>query len=98
MHAQIVTFRLKPGCSREMFLELSEQMAAWLKDQAGFVAYELYEGAEGWADRIVWETAASAREGRAGFRRTTLAQKIMHCVENDYSSFLGNAVVSRGQE
>jgi quinol monooxygenase YgiN len=98
MHAQIVTFRLKPGCSRETFLALTEQMATWLKDQAGFVAYELYEGVECWTDRIVWASEASAREGLDRFRATAMAPKLMQCVENDFSSFFGNAVVTRGLE
>jgi len=52
MFVQIVKFKLKPDSSRESFLELTEQMVAWLKIQDGFIAYELYEGSEFWSDRI----------------------------------------------
>lgn len=35
MFVQIVKFKLKPDTSRESFLELTEQMFAWLKNKDG---------------------------------------------------------------
>lgn len=35
MHIQLVQFRLKTDSPRSVFLELTEQMLAWLKTQEG---------------------------------------------------------------
>lgn len=94
MHVQIVTFKLKPDTSRELFLELTGQMIAWLKDKDGFLAYELYEGAEYWSDRIAWASERHAQEGLDAFLTSTIAQRMIPLVENGYSSFFGEAVAS----
>lgn len=94
MFVQIVKFKLKPGSSREVFLDLSGQMVAWLQNRAGFVAYELYEGDPSWSDRIVWEDRESAKKGLQGFLATDIAGQIIHLIEDGHSSFFGHAVVS----
>ncbi len=93
MFAQIVRFTLRPGCSREAFVRLSGEMAAWLRAQPGFVAYELYEGAEGWMDRIAWDSAASAQAARAAFLASGLAQPVTDFIETGHESFFGEAVI-----
>ncbi len=95
VYAQIVNFRLKPGSSRERFVELTQRMAAWLADRPGFVAYELYEGATEWSDRIAWRCEADARAAVEVFRTTPLCDDIVSLVEGDYRSFFGAAVVTR---
>lgn len=94
MHVQIVKFKLKPDSARDEFLELTEQMIAWLKEKDGFVAYELYEGTEYWSDRIAWESEKHARAGMDDFLNTKIAEQIIPLVESDYSSFIGEAVAS----
>lgn len=94
MFVQIVKFKLKPDTSREVFLELTEQMIAWLKSRTGFVAYELYEGAEFWSDRIAWEHQKFAQDGLKDFLNTAIAQKMIHLVEDGYSSFFGQVIAS----
>ena len=94
MHVQIVKFKLKPATSREKFLELTVRMVAWLKEMEGFVAYELYEGAEFWSDRIAWESATHAQDGLNAFLTTEIAKQMIPLVESDYSSFFGEAVAS----
>ena len=93
MHVQIVKFKLKPDTSRETFIELTEQMLAWLNSADGFVTYELYEGSEYWCDRIAWKSDKHAQEGLKAFRRTATAKQMIPLVESDYSSFFGEAVV-----
>ena len=94
MFAQIVQFQLKDNCSRETFLTLAEEMVGWLRQQPGFVAYELYEGTESWTDRIAWDSKASAESGLNAFLATDVARKMLPLVESGYSSFLGCALVT----
>lgn len=94
MYVQIVKFKLKPDSSREAFLELTEQMIAWLKSREGFIAYELYEGSEFWSDRIAWENEKFAQDGLSEFLTTPFAKQIISLVENDYISFFGDAIAS----
>ena len=92
MFVQIVKFKLKPDTSRESFLELTEQMVAWLKNKDGFIAYELYEGSEFWSDRIAWNDQSFAQDGLKDFLSTAIAEKLVHLVEDSYSSFFGQVV------
>ena len=94
MYAQIVKFKLKPDSSRELFLNLTEQMINWLKNKSGFVAYELYEGPEYWSDRIVWKNQEFAQESLKDFLATNIAEQIIQLVDNGYSSFFGHEVAS----
>ena len=94
MYVQVVLARLKPGSSRERFIALTEQMLDWLKAQPGFVAYELYECAEGWFDRIAWQDEASCREGLRRFLDTSIAARMVPLVEDGYISRFGLAVVT----
>lgn len=75
MHVQIVKFKLRPDTSRETFLYLTKQMIAWLKDKKGFIAYELYEGSEFWADRIAWKDQESAQDGLKYFLTTAMRRR-----------------------
>lgn len=94
MYAQIVKFKLKPESSRELFLKLTEEMISWLKEQDGFVAYELYQGSDCWSDRIVWHTEQQARVGRQIFLSTNIVKQMLDLVENDFSSFFGEVISS----
>lgn len=94
MYVQIVNFKLRPDTSCAAFLELTEQMIAWLKNQDGFVAYELYKGADCWLDRIAWKSAKHAQDGLSEFLSTEIAQLMLPLVESDYNSFFGEAIVS----
>ena len=94
MFVQIVKFKLKTDVSRESFLDLTAQTVSWLKNRTGFIAYELYEGAEFWSDRLVWTNQEAAQNGRNDFLTTDIAKKMLHFVEDGYSSFFGQVVVS----
>jgi hypothetical protein len=96
MYAQIVTFSLTPDTSRAVFIDLTRKMCRWLERAEGFLAYELYEGAESCSDRIVWETEGHARDGLDAFIKTEMAEQMISMVENDYRSFFGKAVVEAG--
>ena len=94
MYVQLVLVRLSPGSSRERFITLTEKMLDWLKTQPGFLAYELYECAEGWFDRIAWQDEASCREGLRRFLGTEIAAEMVPLVEDDFISRFGQAVVT----
>ena len=98
MFVQIVKFKLKPDTSRESFLDLTEQMVAWLKNKDGFIAYELYEGSEYWSDRIAWNDQSFAQDGLKDFLSTAIAKNLVHLVEDGYSNFFGQSVVSSQRE
>lgn len=94
MFVQTVKFRLKPETSRATFLLLTEKMITWLKLRDGFVAYELYEGAEHWSDRILWRDKENAEAGQKDFLKTDLAGQIMLLVQDDFDSFMGVQIVA----
>ncbi len=94
MLVQIVQFKLRPDASGESFLGLAGQMMAWLETRPGFIAYELYEGSGCWCDRIAWTDQACAQEGLREFLATRIAQEMIPLVEDGFSSFFGEAVVS----
>ncbi len=76
------------------FLDLMEQMITWLKNQDGFVAYELYEGQiAGWTE-LHGKNVKQAQDGLSEFLSTEIAQQILPLVERDYSSFFGEAIAS----
>ena len=88
----IVTSKLRPGASRELFLELSAQTKMWLHRQSGFLRYELFEGEGSWTDTMVWASAEAAEASRAAFGRTDIASAFSQLVEPDYRVFSGKAV------
>jgi|GEM_PF-3379847 len=94
MYVQIVKFKLKPDTSRDEFLSLTTRMIVLLKQMEGFVAYELYEGAEYWSDRIAWESGKHAQDGLNMFLTTAIAKQMIPLVESGYISFFGEAVAS----
>lgn len=94
MHVQIVKFKPKPDTSRDGFFDLMAQMIALLRQMEGFVAYELYEGAEFWSDRIAWQSAKHAQDGLNMFLATAIAKQMIPLVESDYTSFFGEVVTS----
>ena len=94
MFFQIVHFKLKTDASREEFLKLTEQLIVWLKSKTGFVAYELYEGSERWADRITWENEKLAEAGMKDFMTSEVAKKLIHLIQDGHSNFWGKLVTS----
>ena len=94
MFVQTVKFKLKPEASRAALLLLTEKMIAWLKLREGFVAYELYEGAEYWSDRILWRDKKNAETGLKDLYQTDIASQIMLLVQDDFDSFMGLQIVA----
>ncbi len=92
MFVQIVTSKLKEHTSRDHFLRLTAQMYSWLREQPGFVGYELYEGADAWTDRLVWDNQECATKGEQNFLATDIAKQFLELVEPDYQSFFGQAI------
>ena len=93
MFVQIVQFVLKPEASVERFRALSHDMVAWLQAQEGFVGYELYEGRNTWADRLVWRDRECAEQGLKRFLETPLAGNITSQVAEGFTAFMGRAVI-----
>jgi quinol monooxygenase YgiN len=89
---QIVISRLRDGADRDAFLALTREMVAWLSTQPGFVSYELYEGKEGWADRIEWASTGAAVEGNQAFATTDVFHKMMTIVDSDHRGLIGRRV------
>ncbi len=92
MFVQIVKFRLRPDAPRKSFVDLAQQMIAWLESRPGFIAYELYEGSGCWSDRIAWKDQACAETGLREFLATEIAKQITPLVADGSSSFFGEAV------
>lgn len=84
----IVTITLKPGASRERFLELCREIKALLERQAGFVRYALFEGADGrWTDVMTWASTDAMNAGNQVLSDHSGAFEDL--VEKGYTSFFG---------
>ena len=94
MYVQVVKFALKPGASSQHFLALTEEMLAWLKQQEGFLGYELYEENGVWLDRVVWQNKTAGEAGLRNFLTTPLAAKIIEFVEDEPQVFFGKPVLT----
>ncbi|MER5180268.1 hypothetical protein ABT009_18160 [Streptomyces sp. NPDC002896] len=88
----IVISRLRPGASREGFLDVTRRMVNWLRLQPGFVGYELYEGEDNWADRLEWESTAYAEHGRQAFLATDIYAEMIQFVADDHRGIIGRSV------
>ena len=89
---QIVISTLRPGASRERFIELTKQMQEWFLAQDGFVSYEVYENDRHWADKIVWRDAESARRINDAFLASNIFKEMGTLVAPDYRGFFGRRV------
>jgi hypothetical protein len=88
----IVILRLRPGVSRDGFLDVTRRMLNWLRLQPGFVGYELYEGEETWADRLEWESTGHAEQGRQAFLATDIYAEMARFVADDHRGIIGRSV------
>lgn len=89
---QIVITKLKPGADAQKFLELSEKMHSWLKNQDGFVSYELYSDETKYADRIVWKSRDDAEHVNHLFVASDIFKEMELLIDPDYMGFLGRKV------
>lgn len=94
MFVQIVHFKLKPEASAQQFLAYTSEMVDWLRQQEGFLGYELCEGTDSWSDRLVWENKKFAESGSRRFLDTKLAQDLTALVKDGYTAFFGSPVMS----
>jgi hypothetical protein len=60
---ELVVFTLRAGASRSEFLATKAPMAAWLREQPGFLSYDLLLGHDGdtWVFTGWWRTLAEAK-------------------------------------
>ena len=89
---QIVVSQLKDSATREEFVELHRQTAAWMAAHSDCVSYEVFEGAKGAiADRIVWSSKAGAMRGNEEYAKTEIAAGMQRIVAS-YNNFFGTPV------
>ncbi|MBN0043046.1 hypothetical protein JS756_02735 [Streptomyces actuosus] len=88
----IVIMRLRPGTSREGFLDATRRMADWLQSQPGFLGYELYEAEDHWADRLEWASTTHAEKGRQAFLTTEIYTELIRYVADDHQGLIGRRV------
>ena len=66
----MVVFRLRPGVTREAFLEASRPTQAWLCQQPGMLERTLLEptgDGTTWVDTVRWASIEEAEAAMAGF-------------------------------
>ena len=78
-----IASRLRAPEHRARFLELSSETEAWLRDQPGFLRYELVELDDGWMDTMLWSDASAADAGNRRFGSTPIAAAFAEIVEDD---------------
>jgi hypothetical protein len=90
----IVTVKLKPGASRERFIQLGHKVKAWLERQPDFVRYELFEGDDGrWTDVMTWASPEAMEVGHQALGGTDITDGFDELIEPEHVSFLGQKVV-----
>jgi quinol monooxygenase YgiN len=86
----IVTIKLKPGASRDRFLELCRGTRAWLERQPGFVSYALFDGGDGrWTDVMTWASTEAMEAANQALSEHSGGFEDL--VEPEYVSFTGEA-------
>ncbi len=93
MFVQLVQSRLKDPNSYDVFVSLTNDMLAWLRVQAGFVAYEMYEGDGYFFDRLVWEDEASCRNAADRFMDTGTAFSMLALLQPEIHTLFGEEVM-----
>ncbi|GGP26549.1 hypothetical protein [Silvimonas amylolytica] len=93
MFVQLVQSRLKDPNAHDVFLALTQDMLAWLRVQAGFVAYELYEGDGYFFDRLVWEDESCCRAAADRFMETGTAFSMLALVQPEIHTLFGEEIV-----
>jgi hypothetical protein len=92
MFIQIVISKTKPEIPRNHILDLTRKMRDWLAAQPGFLAYELCESKNSWADRITWESREHALLGNAALQESAIGKKMMSTLEPGFRGFMGTPV------
>jgi hypothetical protein len=89
----IVTTKLRPGASRERFLELARGVKAWLAGQPGFLRYELFEGDDGrWTDTMTWASEETMELGHQALGTSDITNGFDELIEPEHVSFIGKAL------
>lgn len=60
---ELVVFKLRPGVTREHFLQTNDPVSEWISEQSGFISRELSYDDDGdrWVDVLWWETLEEAQ-------------------------------------
>lgn len=69
---EVVIFKLRPGVTREAFLEATAPTQVWLRQQPGMLERTLLEPAAGgdtWVDTARWRSIGEARAAGAAFEK-----------------------------
>jgi hypothetical protein len=86
---QIVVSQLKSSASRDEFVDLHRQTAAWMRQHPHCVSYEVFEGSNGAiADRIVWSSKSGAMRGNEDYAKSPIAAGMQRIIAN-YQNFFG---------
>jgi hypothetical protein len=89
----IVTVKLKPGASRERFLQLGCEVKAWLERQPDFVSYQVFEGDDGrWTDIMTWASPEAMEVGHQALGGSDITNGFDELIEPEHVSFLGRKV------
>ena len=87
---QIVITRLRDPAERERFLDVTRSMVAWLREQTGFLGYELFEGEHGeWSDRLSWASREDAERVTRAFVETPVGREMLDLVAPGYRYIMG---------
>ncbi len=75
---EITTFRLAEGLTMADFIAANADVAAWLREQPGFISRRICERDDGYVvDVLLWKSAAAGRRAAAGIM-TELAGSPVH--------------------
>ncbi len=82
--AEIVTFTLVDGTTREEFVKLSQASEGFVRSATGFAHRQLSQGADGrWTDYVVWTDMKAAQDAAAQFMQQDCAAAMMAVINPD---------------
>ncbi|MEX0307797.1 MAG: hypothetical protein AB3N12_10475 [Ruegeria sp.] len=82
--AEIVTFTLTNGTSRDEFVRLSQASEGFVRTAPGFAHRQLSQGEDGrWTDYVVWTDMKSAQDAAAAFMQQDCAAAMMAVINPD---------------
>lgn len=90
MYKDIINYELADGVSEAQLFEIAEKvLKGWMKDQSGFLGWEINKNADdGYSDIVSWESEDDAKKAEADMSSIPNADKWMGCYrEGSIKSF-----------
>jgi len=97
--AEIVTFRLASGTTKEQFIAAARNTEPFVAAAPGFISRTLTQGEDGvWTDYILWRDMASAKQMAAAFMNEPTVIPFMQAIDPETVFMRHEAVIWQMQQ